>query len=391
MSAATEEDAVAPREPEVGEDELLVVDDVEWQVADDGTEFFVLDGARFELGEDGFAYEVGPADSASDQETTASGREESASGRVASAPGGEENASDRTDAPPRSAAAAPELDGGRDGGGDVPDGATRALPTTRPGTAIPGVTRSRRPAASRDLGPARGDALLRLSGLRSGYGSLPVLHQVDLEIAVGETAVLLGLNGAGKTTTALNICGALKTWEGHIEFDGQDATGWNTKRCVDAGIVMVPEGRRVFPELSVDRNLQVGAWRHRKDPDWVASQRDQVLAYFPRLGERKDQLAGTLSGGEQQMLAIARGLMARPTLLIVDEASMGLAPVIVKDVFDIVRQINADGVTVLLIEQNVGALDVADLGVVMEQGRIVRTLRGDQLLDRSAVSEALMG
>ncbi|MTV25628.1 ABC transporter ATP-binding protein [Nitriliruptoraceae bacterium ZYF776] len=233
--------------------------------------------------------------------------------------------------------------------------------------------------------------MLALEGVTSGYGQLPVLHGVDLAVGVGQTAVLFGLNGAGKTTTAANICGALKTWSGAIRFDGQDVTSWGTRRCVEAGIVMVPEGRRVFPELSVERNLQVGGWRMRKDEAWIAEQREVVLEHFPRLRERLSQLAGTLSGGEQQMLAIARGLMANPKLLIIDEASMGLAPVIVKDVFDIVRSINEDGVTVLLIEQNVGALDVADLGVVMAQGRIVRTLSGEELTDRSVVSDLLMG
>lgn len=233
--------------------------------------------------------------------------------------------------------------------------------------------------------------LLRVSGLRSGYGPLPVLHGVDLELAEGRTAVLFGLNGAGKTTTAMNIAGALPSWSGSIAFGGQDVTGWSIRRRVAAGIVMVPEGRRVFPELSVARNLQVGAWSQRRDQDWVDAQREVVLGYFPRLRERAQQLAGTLSGGEQQMLAIARGLMARPKLLIIDEASMGLAPVIVKDVFDIVRAINEDGVTVLLIEQNVGALDVADVGVVMSQGAIVRTLAGHELTDRSVVSRLLMG
>jgi len=246
-------------------------------------------------------------------------------------------------------------------------------------------------AAVRTPDAAASGSLLQVSGLHSGYGNLPVLHGVDLAIATGQTAVLLGLNGAGKTTTAQNICGSLKTWAGRIVFDGQDITRWNTKRCVGTGIVMVPEGRRVFPGLSVGRNLQVGAWSQRRDQDWVDQQLEQVLTYFPRLRERLNQLAGTLSGGEQQMLAIARGLMARPRLLIIDEASMGLAPVIVKDVFDIVRRINADGVTVLMIEQNVGALEVADLGLVMERGRVVRTLVGDELRDRSAVSEALMG
>jgi branched-chain amino acid transport system ATP-binding protein len=176
-----------------------------------------------------------------------------------------------------------------------------------------------------------------------------------------------------------------------VSFDGQDISGWSTRRCVEAGIVMVPEGRRVFPDLSVARNLQVGAWRQRRDTDFVEERREQVLDYFPRLRERLAQAAGTLSGGEQQMLAIARGLMARPRLLIIDEASMGLAPVIVKDVFDIVGRITADGVTVLLIEQNVGALAIADVGFVMERGRVVRRLVGDELRDRTAVSEALMG
>ncbi len=249
------------------------------------------------------------------------------------------------------------------------------------------------PAAAPEIGEASDGSrpLLRLSGVRAGYGQLPVLHGVDLELAQGRTAVLFGLNGAGKTTTALSICGALPPWQGSIEFDGHDVTRWSTRRCVEAGIVMVPEGRRVFAELTVERNLLVGGWSQRKDGDWIASQRDVVLDHFPRLRERLQQTAGTLSGGEQQMLAIARGLMARPKLLIVDEASMGLAPVIVEDVFDIVRAINADGVTVLLIEQNVGALDVADVGVVMAQGTIVRTLTGAELTDRSVVSRLLMG
>ena len=238
---------------------------------------------------------------------------------------------------------------------------------------------------------ATDDVLLRLTDVKSGYGSLPVLRGVDIEIRRGETAVMLGLNGAGKTTTALNICGALGTWSGSINFDGVEIADFNTKQCVEAGIVMCPEGRRVFPELSVEKNLQIGSWSQRSNDGWFEQQREVVYDYFERLRERAGQLAGTLSGGEQQMLAIGRALMARPRLLIIDEASMGLAPVIVQDVFEIVRQINKDGVTVLLIEQNVGALDVADQGIVMEQGHIVDVLRGDQLADRSKVSEILMG
>jgi len=235
------------------------------------------------------------------------------------------------------------------------------------------------------------EVLLRLTDVKSGYGSLPVLRGVNLEIRRGETAVMLGLNGAGKTTTALNICGALGTWSGSILFDGVEISDFTTKQCVEAGIVMCPEGRRVFPDLTVEKNLQIGSWSQRGNKGWFEQQREVVFGYFDRLGERADQFAGTLSGGEQQMLAIGRSLMARPRLLIIDEASMGLAPVIVQDVFDIIDQINADGVTVLLIEQNVGALDVADEGVVMEQGHIIEVLRGEDLSDRSRISEILMG
>jgi branched-chain amino acid transport system ATP-binding protein len=331
------------------QEDVEVLTEVEWLVDEDGVEFFVEDGVRYELGEDGYAYPV--------------------------AEGVEVELLEEDPAPPT-----------------PPAEATRQIPrVTVTSTAGPGglaVT----PSGGSAIGQASaGDALLQLEWLTSGYGSLPVLHGVDMAIGRGETAVLLGLNGAGKTTTALNICGALKATGGRILFDGEDITSFNLRKAVDAGIVMVPEGRRVFPDLSVKKNLQVGAWAHRSDSDRVEELREQVYTYFPRLRERADQLAGTLSGGEQQMLAVGRGLMAQPKLLIIDEASMGLAPVIVKDVFDIVSRINADGTTVLMIEQNVGALDVADVGFVMEQGRMVRVLRGDDLSDRSKVTEVLMG
>lgn len=348
--------------------EELVLDDVVWRTDADGTEWFAHDGWRYELDEDGYAYATVAIERA-----------------AVPVPPDSEVVGEQ--------AVVPEAEAE---GGTVPPAGYDG--EVVPGTAVPpararGVERvvDRDPTTELAGVSSPASALLRLSQVRSGYGALPVLHGVDLELTEGKTAVLFGLNGAGKTTTAMNICGALSTWGGSIEFDGQDATRWSTKRCVDAGIVMVPEGRRVFPELSVERNLQVGSWSQRKDPAWVASQRDVVLGYFPRLRERLQQSAGTLSGGEQQMLAIARGLMARPKLLIIDEASMGLAPVIVKDVFDIVRAINGDGVTVLLIEQNVGALDVADVGVVMAQGRIVKTLSAEELTDRSVVSRLLMG
>jgi branched-chain amino acid transport system ATP-binding protein len=335
-------------EPETSE---LVLEDVTWRTDEDGTEWFAHEGWRYELDDDGYAYATAPLEAAAEPTSEPVAR------------------TDDTEVLPGTAI--PPV---QERGGEV------RIDSREPTSELPS-------AADRTGQPP----LLRLSGVRSGYGPLPVLHGVDLEIAEGKTAVLFGLNGAGKTTTAANVCGALPTWSGTIEFDGKDITKWSTKRCVDAGIVMVPEGRRVFPELSVERNLQVGSWAQRKDSDWVASQREVVLDYFPRLRERLPQLAGTLSGGEQQMLAIARGLMARPRLLIIDEASMGLAPVIVKDVFEIVRAINADGVTVLMIEQNVGALDVADLGVVMAQGSIVKILTSSELTDRSVVSQLLMG
>jgi branched-chain amino acid transport system ATP-binding protein len=233
--------------------------------------------------------------------------------------------------------------------------------------------------------------LLRVSDVRSGYGRVPVLHGLSFEIKEGETAVLLGLNGAGKTTTGLNVCGSLSTWSGTIEFDGRDATRWNTHTAVANGIVMIPEGRRVFPDLTVEKNLEVGAWSQRNNAGWEPDQRGRVYDYFPRLQERRNQLAGTLSGGEQQMLAIGRGLMANPKLLIIDEASLGLAPVIVKRVFEIVRQINADGVTVLMIEQNVGALSVADVGLLMEQGRIISELREKELKNPTEVRKVFLG
>jgi branched-chain amino acid transport system ATP-binding protein len=351
------------------EDDIEVVEEeVELLVDDDGTEYFIDDeGVRWEMAEDGFAYPAGqgPSDAA---DTAADDVDIQVQDEVSwPATMEPDQAVDDTD----------DVD---DDGADVDPEQTTILPTV-----------STRPVPMAPPSAASGGTMLELTDVRAGYGKLPVLHGVSFGIRAGETAVLLGLNGAGKTTTAKNVCGALAPWAGTITFDGQDATSWSTRQAVSNGIVMVPEGRRVFPDLSVERNLLVGAWSQRKTKDWFEHQRDQVFDYFPRLRERRQQLAGTLSGGEQQMLAIGRGLMANPRLLIIDEASMGLAPVIVQDVFQIVSQINEDGVTVLMIEQNVGALDVADMGLVMEQGHIIRELRGDELRDRALISEILMG
>lgn len=247
------------------------------------------------------------------------------------------------------------------------------------------------PLPALDSTGGEGDVLLEVRGLTAGYGSLPVLHGIDFTVRAGETAVLLGLNGAGKTTTASVLCGKIKPTGGSVVFEGRDVSGWSIRKAVSEGVVMCPEGRRVFPQLSVRQNLDVGGWTHRDEPDWLDAQRERVYEYFPRLRERADQMAGTLSGGEQQMVAIGRSLMARPKLLIIDEASLGLAPVIVADVFDIVRQINADGVTVIMIEQNIGALGVASVGLIMEQGTIVSEVRGDELADPERVRKVFLG
>ena len=239
--------------------------------------------------------------------------------------------------------------------------------------------------------PLPDDLLLEVRDLRAGYGHLPVLHGVSFAVGRGQVGVVLGLNGAGKSTTVKVLCGALAAMSGEVQYDGADVTSWSTAQCVQAGIVLVPEGRHVFPDLTVDANLEVGAWSQRHDRAWVAEQRERVFDYLPRLRERRGQLAGTLSGGEQQMLAIGRGMMARPRLLMIDEASLGLAPTIVKEIFRIAQQLAADGTTVILVEQNVGALDVADVGYFMQQGTIVAELRGDELRDTERVRTLYLG
>ena len=246
-------------------------------------------------------------------------------------------------------------------------------------------------APARVAPPPPGRPLLRVDGLRAGYGAVPVLHGVSFQVAAGETAVILGLNGAGKSTTVLALCGALRPASGTVEYDGRDVTGWSVSRAVRDGVVLVPEGRRVFPDLTVEKNLQVGAWSQRRNAGWLEEQRERVFGYLPRLEERRNQLAGTLSGGEQQMLAIGRGLMARPRLLVIDEASLGLAPVIVKEVFRIVAAVNDDGVTVILVEQNVGALAIADVGIVLQKGVVQAEVRGEGLRDAARLRQLYLG
>jgi len=221
-------------------------------------------------------------------------------------------------------------------------------------------------------------SLLEVQGLSVGYG-FPVLMDVSFAVEEGETAVIFGLNGAGKTTTVATIAGLLRPEAGTIRFDGNDITKTSAAERVALGIALVPEGRRVFPELSVSNNLRLGAWvkrRHHKDVD---ESRELVFGYFPRLAERSEQPAGTLSGGEQQMLAIARALMSRPRLLLVDEASLGLSPALTQTVFSVVDRINDDGATVVLVEQNVGVLPYADRALIMEKGTLVYQGSGDEI------------
>jgi branched-chain amino acid transport system ATP-binding protein len=234
-------------------------------------------------------------------------------------------------------------------------------------------------------------ALLEVKGLKAGYGALPVLQGIDFEVDEGQTAVLLGLNGAGKTTTVTNLAGINRPWDGEVWFDGQRVDGKSAPELVRCGISLVPEGRRCWPALTVEQNLTLGAWTRRKSSREIAETRERVFEYFPRVQERLDQLAGTLSGGEQQMVAIGRGLMAGPRLLMIDEASLGLSPLLAKTVFAVVDRIKEDGTTVILVEQNIGALKHADRALVMEKGELVYTGEGEEIRDSSRLRETYLG
>ncbi|MFN2390281.1 MAG: ABC transporter ATP-binding protein [Actinomycetota bacterium] len=234
-------------------------------------------------------------------------------------------------------------------------------------------------------------ALLEVRDLRVGYGSLPVLGGISFDVEEGETAVLLGLNGAGKTTTVLTLAGLLKPWSGSVTFNGSQVTGTDPRKLVSAGVVLVPEGRHVFPQLTVAQNLRLGAWPYRKDKKGTRTRVEQAVDYFPRLRERWGQLAGTLSGGEQQMLAIARGLMGRPKLLLIDESSLGLSPKLTLTVFDVVKRINQDGTTVLMVEQNAGVLALADRAFVMEKGTLIYEGSAAEGIDEAAIRRAYLG
>ena len=232
--------------------------------------------------------------------------------------------------------------------------------------------------------------LLDVQGLTSGYGAVQVLRGLDLQIGMGEIVALLGSNGAGKSTFNNTLSGIVPATGGKVKFDGQAITRARHTAIVDAGLIHVPEGRRVFPNLSVLENLELGAYRRGKDHR--AANLKRVYELFPRMEERLDQKAGTLSGGEQQMLAIGRGLMAEPKLLILDEPSLGLSPKLVEEMFAMIQQLNRDGLTILLVEQNVGqSLEIAHRAYVMEQGAIQFSGRPDELLANPALKRAYLG
>jgi branched-chain amino acid transport system ATP-binding protein len=233
-------------------------------------------------------------------------------------------------------------------------------------------------------------SLLEIEELRTGYGALPVLQGISFEVEEGQTLVMFGLNGAGKTTTVNCLAGLLPVWKGEIRFDGKKVSGMDAPTMVKQGIALCPEGRRVWPGLPVLTNLELGAWT-RKDRGAVKSTVEQVFSYFPRLDERKDQLAGTLSGGEQQMLAIGRALMARPRLLMIDEASLGLSPKLAQTVFEVVSQINSDGTTVIIVEQNVGVLPYADSALIMEKGALTFVGSGQELEESGELRRTYLG
>ncbi len=232
---------------------------------------------------------------------------------------------------------------------------------------------------------------LEIKDLHVSYGGIRALKGVDLTVEEGQIVTLIGANGAGKSTTLRAISGLQKPQSGSILYGGEELIGLPAKEIVRRGIIHVPEGRRVFPDMTVAENLKIGAFL-RTDKGGIADDMDYVHSLFPRLKERSWQLAGTLSGGEQQMLAVGRALMSRPKVLMMDEPSLGLAPLIVKDIFSIIRRVNADGITVLLIEQNANAaLRVADYGYVLETGTIALTGTGEELLRNESVREAYLG
>ncbi len=233
--------------------------------------------------------------------------------------------------------------------------------------------------------------LLKVTGLKVAYGGIQAVKGVDFEVREGELVTLIGSNGAGKTTTMKAITGTLAAAEGDIEYMGKSIKGKGSWDLVREGLAMVPEGRGVFTRMTITENLQMGAYIREDKPE-IANDIDMVFGIFPRLKERKDQLAGTMSGGEQQMLAMGRALMSRPRVLLLDEPSMGLSPIMVDKIFEVVRDVSARGVTILLVEQNASrALGIADRGYVMESGTVTMNGPAKELLNDPRVRAAYLG
>ena len=233
--------------------------------------------------------------------------------------------------------------------------------------------------------------MLKIDELKVRYGGIEAVKGITFEVPERKIVTLIGANGAGKSTTLRTIAGLVRPAAGRIHLQGEDITGLSPDRIVPKGITLVPEGRRVFPDLTVLENLRIGAYL-RTDKDSVEEDIQWVYELFPRLQERSWQAAGTLSGGEQQMLAVGRALMSRPKLMMLDEPSLGLAPLVVQDIFSIIREINHQGVTILLIEQNANmALKIADLAYVLETGKITMSGTGAELLANEKVKEAYLG
>lgn len=233
--------------------------------------------------------------------------------------------------------------------------------------------------------------MLKITDLHVAYGGIKALRGIDLEVPEGKIVTLIGANGAGKSTTLRAISGLVTPVQGSITYNGKELLGMPINKIIEEGIVMVPEGRRVFPDMSVLENLKIGAYL-RKDKAGIVEDIEWVYTLFPRLKERNWQMAGTLSGGEQQMLAVGRALLSRPKVLMMDEPSLGLAPLIVRDIFSIIKEINKQGMTILLIEQNANmALHVADIGYVLETGNITLKGPGKELLRDENVKRAYLG
>jgi len=231
--------------------------------------------------------------------------------------------------------------------------------------------------------------MLKINDLKVNYGGIEAVKGISFEVPENSIVTLIGANGAGKSTTLRTIAGLQKPGSGRIEFMGEDITGKDAAVIVSRGITLVPEGRRIFPDLTVLENLRIGAYLRRDD---LRDDLNRVYDLFPRLKERSWQLGGTLSGGEQQMLAVARALMSRPKLMMMDEPSLGLAPLVVRGIFDIIKEIHKEGVTILLIEQNANmALKTADIGYVLETGRITLSGSGAELLENEDVKAAYLG